>query len=164
MELPKRKHPRLKDYDYSQPGYYYVTIHTASSHIVLSTVGRGLVPTAVDVILTETGLIAERQLMDLQKRYPHVRIERYVIMPTHIHLIVRLMDTAGASPCPTLMQAIGAFKSLTARECNQRDRTPGRKVFQASFYETVLKNEYAYLEACRYIDENPIKWLEVHDG
>ena len=164
MGLPKRKHPRLKHYDYSQPGYYYVTIQVAGSGIVLSTVGRGLDPAAACISLTELGQIAQEQLLGLENRYDMVKIDSYVIMPTHIHAIIHLQEAAGASPCPTLMQIIGAFKSLTTRECNQRDETPGRQVFQTSFYETVLRNDYAYLETRRYIDENPIKWLEVHHG
>ena len=164
MNLPKRKHPRLNDYDYSLPGYYYATIQTANPSICLSTVGRGLAPAAAGVMLTPMGQIIESQLLNLENRYAHVKIERYIIMPTHLHVIIRLLETAGASPRPTLMDILGAFKSLSTRICNQLDGTPGRKLFQTSFYEEVLRNEYAYLEACRYIDENPIKWLELHQG
>lgn len=155
MELQKRKHPRLKEYDYAQPGYYYVTIHIEKNGPILSSIGRGL-----NVILSPIGLIVQEQLLLLEKRYPYVKIDKYVIMPTHIHAIIVLGEnTAGASPRPTLLDIICAFKSLTTRACNRIFNTPGKKLFQTSFYESVLRNEQAYLECWRYIDGNPGKWL-----
>jgi hypothetical protein len=165
MEGKKRKHPRLKEYDYSLPGYYYVTIHGADASVCFSRVGRGLAPADGAVVhLTKLGEIARANLFALEERYPTVRIQRYVFMPTHLHAVIRLVETAGASPRPTLMDVIGAYKSLTTRACNREFGTPGRKIFQTSFYETVLRNEYAYVEACRYIDENPAKWFLSHGG
>lgn len=161
MDYPKRKHPRLKTYDYSLPGYYYVTIHTASERDILSRVGRIAAPAEAVTLLTAVGKVAEQQLLALEKRYPYVKIDKYVIMPTHIHVIIHLTEeTAGASPRPTLSDIICAYKSLTTRACNQVCQTPGRKLFQTSFYETVLRNERAYQECWLYIHGNPSRWLE----
>lgn len=162
MDRPQRKHPRLKKYDYSQGGYYYVTVCTEKNQPILSRVGRGLAPAEpYKVLLTSIGEVTRQQLLELETRYPHVKIDRYVIMPTHIHVIVNLPQAAGASPRPTLTDVVGAWKSLTTRLCNQNDHTPGRKLFQASFYERVIRNETEYLEICRYMEENPSKWLEM---
>ncbi len=65
---------------------------------------------------------------------------------------------AGASPRPTLPYIVGAFKSLTTRGCNKRFDTPGRKLFQESFYEAVLRSDADYQARWKYIDENPLKW------
>lgn len=109
--------------------------------------------------LTPTGKIAREQLHSLQERFPIVRIDKYCIMPTHIHAIIQLAEeAAGASPRPTLMDVVRTFKSLTTRACNRASQTPGEQLFQTSFYEHVIRNEKAYLECWRYIDENPIKW------
>ena len=160
MEFSERKHPRLKGYDYSLPGYYYVTIQTARKDIRLSTVGRGLAPADAVVILTPLGQIVRQQLLALQTRDEFVEIDKYIIMPTHIHAIIRLTEgKAQASTRPTLMDVVCAYKSLTTRAVNQVNNTPGQKLFQTSFYETVLRNERAYQECWRYIDENPQKWL-----
>lgn len=159
-QYPKRKHPRLKNYDYSLPGYYYVTIHMEANTPTLSSVGRGLAPAESTVRLTALGKIAERQLLALEQRYSNVKIDKYVVMPNHIHVIIQLTEqTAGASSLPTLMDVVGAYKSLTTREMNQVYSTPGKKWFQTSFYETVLRNEKAYQECWVYIDGNPGKWL-----
>lgn len=98
--------------------------------------------------------------MALKERYENVVIDKYVIMPTHIHAIIRLTETAaGASPRPTIPEIVGAFKSLTTRECNRRYKTPGCKLFQSSFYETVLRNESMYQACWNYIEGNPAKWM-----
>ena len=126
----------------------------------MSTVGWGLAPTEIQVRLTGTGRIAREQLLRLPERFASVRIDKYVIMPTHIHAIIVIeREAVGASPHPTLMDIVGAYKSLATRECNRVFETPGKKLFQRSFYETVLRNEGAYLECWRYIDENPRKWM-----
>ena len=157
MELKGRKHPRIKNYDYSLPGYYYVTIHNEKGSPPLSTIRQDDAPSTTVTNLTTYGEIARQQLFALEKRYAYVKIDKYVIMPTHIHVIIVL--TPGERPRPTLMDIIRAYKSLTARACNERFATEGRKLFQTSFYESVLRNEQAYRECWRYIEENPAKWL-----
>ena len=127
----------------------------------LSSIGRGLAPAEPVVVLTALGRIVQQQLLALEQRYSCVQIDKYIIMPNHIHAIIRLTgETAGVSPRPALMDVVGAYKSLTTRACNLADRTPGRKLFQTSFYESVLRNETAYQECWRYIDGNPGKWME----
>ena len=160
-DLPKRKHPRLKNYDYGSNGYYFVTINTHENHNLLSKVGRGLAPAEeTEITLTAVGKIAEEQLFDLEKRFSGIKIDKYVIMPNHIHAILILDNsTAGASPRPTLSDIICAYKSLTTRICNKAFNTPGRKIFQVSFYDEILENENHYLEAWQYIENNPLKYI-----
>ena len=159
--FPKRKQHRLSGYDYSKSGYYFVTICTEGRKPVLSTVGRGLAPAANTVTLTGIGKIAEEQLLLLESRYPFVRIDRYVIMPNHIHIVFALLGkTAGASPRPTLFDIVCAYKSCTTRICNKLLQTPGRKIFQTSFYDEIIRNQSAYDEISEYIFENPMKWEE----
>ena len=159
--FPKRKHPRLVYYDYSKSGYYHVTICIEGRKPFLSTVGRGLAPAANTVTLTEIGKIAEEQLLLLESRYPFVKIDRYVIMPNHIHIIFALFGkTAGASPRPTLSDIVCAYKSRTTRICNKLLQTPGRRIFQTSFYDEIIRNQAAYDEISKYIFENPMKWEE----
>ena len=124
------------------------------SHVI---VGRGLAPAAVE--LTTIGKVVEEQLLDLPNRYPTLAIDKYVIMPTHIHIIFAL-NTSTAATNPTLTEVVGVFKSLSTRFCNQRDNVQGRKIWQASFYDEVIRSENMYQNVWRYIDENPDKWVE----
>ena len=155
----ERKHPRLKEYDYRLPGYYYVTIRTADETVCLSGVGWGSAPGTARVTLTKAGRIAQEQLVALEMRYPYVRIDQYVIMPNHIHAIIELKMMQASEKRVDLMAILCAYKSLATRQLNQVLQSPGKKWFQTSFYETVLRNEVAYRECWRYIDENPTKWL-----
>ena len=123
-------------------------------------VGRGLAPaetTIAKIEYTDFGKIAEEQLLLLEERYPHLKIDRYVIMPNHIHVIFVLdYKTAGASPRPTVMDIVCAYKSLTTRECKRIGFS--ERVFQTSFYEHIIRGREDYEETVKYIYENPIRW------
>ena len=165
MAFKYRKHPRLKDYDYSRTGYYYITIHTECNAPALSAVTQKTTPSCTSISLSAAGGIAEQQLFALETRFPYVRIDKYVIMPTHIHMIVRFIGGPDATePRPDLPAVIGAFKSLTTRKANEVFDTPGRKLFQISFYDMVLRSEKGYQDYWRYIDGDPSKWLEAEEG
>ena len=153
--LPKRKHPRLDHYDYSTAGAYFVTICTQNRRCLLSRiVGRGLAP--AEIQYTAYGQIAQEQLLLLEQRFPSMKIDRYVIMPNHIHATLFLTETAGASPRPTIMDIVCAYKSLTTRQCKKV--YPIDKLFQTSFYEHVIRSREDYHEIAEYIANNPKKW------
>ena len=118
MTLPKRKPTRLKNYDYSTYGYYFVTICSANKKCIFSRiVGQGLGP--AENKLSEYGKIATEELTNLEKRYPALKIDKYVVIPNRIHPIIAILNQpAGASPCPTLSDIICAFKSITTHKCH----------------------------------------------
>ena len=169
MEFPKRKRVRLKDYDYSRAGMYFVTICTQNRRCILSQitpprfagaemVGRGLAPAAVR--LTDCGRLVENELIALTERYPSVAIEKYVIMPNHFHGLICLRETAGASPRPTLIQVLGTFKSLTTRHWNAKSGQSGSSLWQSGYHEHVIRDENDFLRHWTYIDSNPARWAE----
>lgn len=164
MDLPKRKHPRLKNYDYSQNGCYHIIICVKNSHICLATVGRGLAPAEAAVHLTKYGEVLQSELKDLESRFECVTIDKYCIMPDHIHILLRIdsEETAGASPRPTVSDCVRIVKSIFTRKCNAMDGTAGRTIFQTSFYDEVIGSLSFCEQVWRYIDENPMKWLITH--
>ncbi len=118
-ELPRRKSTRLKNYDYSATGVYFVTICIQDRKQILSeivrtersviegltksAVGEGLAPPVYWVKLKPCGEIVKEQLQLIEKRFPNVSVKDYIIMPDHIHVILYLRKEAGgASPSPTL--------------------------------------------------------------
>jgi len=126
----------------------------------MTLVGRGLAPAELSE-LTSMGKIVEEQLLDLPNRFPCIVIDKYVIMPNHVHVIFIILPiSAGASPRPTIMDVVCAFKSLSTRLCNKDEGITGRKIWQDSFHEHIIRNEQAYQKICKYIDENPVKWEE----
>ena len=96
-ELPQRKHPRWKSYDYSRNGAYFITICTYGRAKILSdVVGRGLAP--AEIRLSKIGEIVEKELFALEQRYDYVNIGPFVVMPNHIHVIFVFNEgAAGAS-------------------------------------------------------------------
>ena len=159
-QLPSRKSIRLSQYDYSQNGAYFITICTKDRRCVLShVVGRGLAPAVLE--LTDYGKIAEQELLSLEQRYPSVKVDTYVIMPNHIHVLFAIEnETAGASPRPTISDVVCAYKSLTTRRCRCG------KLFQTSFHDHVIRNQADYDDIYRYIENNPLQWEqdELYNG
>ena len=145
----------MDQYDYRTTGAYFITICTQNRRCLLShIVGRGLAP--AEIRYTVYGKIAQTQLLLLEQRYPFLKIGQYVIMPNHIHILLVLGAAAGASPRPTIMDIICAYKSLTTRECKKIQ--PIDKLFQTSFYEHVIRGYEDYNEIAQYIANNPTQW------
>ena len=160
-ELPARRNIRLKKFDYSSEGYYFVTICVKDGHMMLGEiVGNGLARSAY-IELSDYGIIANREMQKISSHYSDVMIDQYVIMPNHIHAIViirggiRRLDgtTERASPFPTLGNIIGGYKAGVSRLC-------GFSLWQKSFYDHIIRSDADYLRIWQYIDDNPAKWTE----
>lgn len=152
MERPERKSVRLKEYDYRAPGYYFVTICTYQRKCILSAVGPA---TGGLCALTDLGRIVETGLGNIPHIYPRIKVDKYCIMPNHMHVILIFEEKDGGPPVagPTLGGIVNKFKGFVAREV-------GYKVWQEDFYEHVLRSKTEYLAISHYIDENPLKWSE----
>lgn len=109
--------------------------------------------------LTKTGSVAKKYIQDLNKKYPTISPEKYIIMPNHIHLILAVSDGRG-NPSPTVEQAVGWFKYMVTKEINSERDTAGQKLFQRSFHDHIIRGESDYREIWNYIDTNALKWRE----
>ena len=156
MDLPKRKQIRLSEDDYSTPGAYFVTICTQDRRCILSeiVVGDGVLDVP-NVRLSPYGEIVAETLREIEKTYSWLSLDRYVIMPNHIHLLLRIGDNGPSrTPAPTnetLPKLISTFKRFTNRKC-------GVQLWQRSFHEHVIRNENDYREIWEYVDTNPARW------
>ena len=176
-DLPKRKDLRIKQYDYSSAGAYFVTICTKDrkrilSNIIKPSVGVGALddplngflnePQIPQIQLTEIGKVTEKYLLS-SENIPGVKIDRYVIMPDHIHVIIFLYpdkytsrkDGSSRAPTPTnemLPHIVSTFK----RFCN---REIGNNIFQRGYMEHIVRDREDYETRAKYIYENhPIRW------
>ena len=157
MDFPSRKTLRLKDWDYGAPGSYFVTVCTRGHSCILSRIAVGAELAPPSVALTAVGVLAEEQHLRLPERFPALSVDRYVIMPNHIHFLMTIQKSPGAASCaPTdsIIRAVQAFKSQTTRLAG------AGPVFQRSFYDHVIRNEEDYREIWEYIDHNPARWAE----
>jgi len=147
--VDKRKQIRLPHYDYSSAGCYFVTVCTADKAPVLcDIVGHALPGVPVELRLSEYGETAEKQLLKMADFYDGIRLDKYVIMPNHIHLLLCYRGTPGTA-CPTVGQFIGTFKRFTKS-------IP----WQKRFYDHVIRDEADYRTKWQYIDNNPARWAE----
>ena len=160
MELPKRKNTRLKCYDYDTPGYMFVTLCTEEKKKLLcDIVGTGL-PDGPRIYDTAYGKVARKQLEQMADFYDGIRLEKYVIMPNHIHLLLRIMKTAdgpSGRPVPTQNTRVSKFIGTFKRFCN---REYGRNIWQYRSHDHVIRNERDYRRIWTYIDGNPARWKE----
>lgn len=156
MELPERKRNRLKNYNYSSCGAYFVTICTDKRRKTLcDIVGDGF------PVPKEAGAIADRYIQEIPVRYPTTHVNRYVIMPNHIHLLLSIEARNGTgNPSPTVGNIVGWYKYQVTKEVNERTGTIGRKVFQRSFHDHVIRGDKDYQRIWNYIAGNPLRWAE----
>lgn len=158
-DLPKRKRTRLKEFDYSTPGAYFVTICTKDRKELLSKITVGQGPRPAENQFSAYGKIAKEQIELLEERFSNIKIDKYVIMPNHIHLLISLFEAAGASPCPTISDIICALKSLVSINC-KKNGFDEAQLFQASFHDHIIRSERDYQKIWEYIDTNVMKWKE----
>ncbi|MCL1794999.1 MAG: transposase [Oscillospiraceae bacterium] len=157
-ELPVRKSIRLKGYDYSKPGYYFVTMCVEGRHEILGTiaVGQGL----CSCRLSDAGNIARTELHGLETRYKNMVIDKYVIMPNHMHAIIKI-EQREQSPRPTtVMDMVCAYKSITTKYYNKTLGMSGKTMWQERFHDHIIRDREDYQRIWRYIDENPARWAE----
>lgn len=152
MELPTRKQIRLPDYDYGQNGAYFITICTKNRQ---RTLWNPLVGTAIGrPNLSDYGRFADTAINNIAKIYPNASVDKYVIMPNHIHLLLILSGDGGRPVAvPTISQIINQMKGYASRQA-------GFSLWQGRYYEHAIRNEADYLDVWQYIDGNPSKWPE----
>ena len=145
MNHPNRKPTRIRNYDYATPNYYFVTICTHEKQCLFGSVEQ----------LNGYGQIAQELLLEIPKHYPHASIDKFVIMPNHIHAIIVLQETPQGSG-QSLPAILAQYKSAVTKKL--ANFLPGRKIWQKSYYDRIIRNEQMYREVWQYIDENPLRW------
>ena len=156
-ELPKRKDIRLKNYDYSSSGGYFLTICTSERRNyfwanVGATIGR-----PQDVALSSYGTIVDEAINNISSIYPAIDIDCYVIMPDHIHLLLFIRTDEYGRPmvAPTMSRVVQQLKGYITKRI-------GCSIWQKLFVDHVIRNREDYEEHVKYIYENPIRWQHDH--
>ena len=165
--LPNRKPNRIKNYDYSQRGSYFVTICTKDRKKLLSEIRVGTPVLGCPqvnnelVYLKEYGQIADRCIKQLNKFYTSLSVDNYVIMPDHVHLLITIHSLNGhpGTGVPTRTSEIGRLVGTFKRFCNKKY---GENIWQDRYYDHVVRNQQDYNEIWEYINYNPRKYLLMH--
>ena len=150
---PARKPNRLPEFDYSQPGSYFVTTVILHRQNILGQIVDG------QMILSESGQIVQKTWNDLPIHYPGICLDGFVVMPNHVHGLITIID----SKYP-LTEIIRAFKSFSARAINQARGGQGQPVWQRSFYDHIIRDEHELQKILDYIETNPARWDEDQEN
>jgi putative transposase len=154
-----RRSIRLRGYDYSQAGAYFVTICARNHESIFGQIMEG------KMVLNEYGQAVAECWCWLEIQYEYVELDECVVMPNHTHGIVILsgMDHSrrgGSRTAPTkpLGRLVGAFKTVSTKRINQMRHTPGAHARQRNYHEHVIRNEDELTHLRWYILDNPVQW------
>lgn len=162
MERPNRKLPRLAGYDYSTPGAYFVTICTFEKKCLFGKVVDGELAGEAQMVYSPVGEIARNCLLETEKHFQDLKVDNWVIMPNHIHILFRIEGSAERIyplPTPDISIVVGTFKAAVTRAVGNAYMHSG-KLWQSSFYDHIIRDETDYRNIWQYISGNLSKWKE----
>ena len=158
---------RLKEWDYSNPWWYYVTINTKDHVEYFGKVEGG------EMVLNELGLVVKRSWKEMPKHFSNVELDYFVIMPNHVHGIIIINETQNVETCHgmslqskknefskpiknSLSVIVNQFKGSVKRWANKNGYT--NFSWQARFYDRIIRNEKELFNIRKYIEQNPQRW------
>lgn len=183
-----RRPTRLKKFDYSSPGAYFVTIVSHNRMNIFGSISNG------EVQLSQVGVIVDNTWREIPSHFPLETPDVYIIMPNHFHGILTLHDpveathdsfvtmpnqihgittpvearlvfdssTLCASPLPAkrhpLGVIVGSFKSTVTKRVHDAGLYVNKKIWQRNYYDHVIRDEDDYYKICEYIEHNPVNW------
>jgi len=170
--LPNRRSIRLKNYDYSQKGSYFITIVTQNRKHLFGKIEDGI------MILSSVGRIVEEEWLNTIQLRPNVSLGEFIIMPDHMHMIITIttqvekkdneewIHSNPKSPSHTIGAIIRGFKGASTKKINlflNSSRTgeslfAPNKIFQRNYYEHIIRNQRDYHRIEKYIIDNPRNW------
>ncbi|MBE2218828.1 MAG: transposase [Ignavibacteria bacterium] len=172
MPFKKYKSLRLKEYNYSQPGVYFVTICTKDRKCLFGEISGD------EMILNEAGIIAQNEIVNIPGHYHNIEIGENIVMPNHIHMVAYIYDLMGVEQTVTpavsesgvgqaatptknirLQDVIGSYKSGVTREIRKINGYENFK-WQRYFHDHVVRTDRALENISDYIRLNPMKWAE----
>ncbi len=165
----QRKHLRIKNYDYSQAGYYFVTICTQDRENLFGhVVGVDSISTRPEIMLNNAGMMVGKIYCNLQNEFKNIVLHEHIIMPDHFHGIIQIQRTWAdieSAPTVNLPAIIQSFKRYTTIQyingVKNRLYPPfNKRIWQRGYYEHIIRNEHELQKIREYIINNPTNWQE----
>ena len=150
--IHNRRSIRLKGYDYTRPGAYFVTICTQNRECLFGKIMNG------EMKLNDAGRMVMKWRHELENKFPDIKINDFICMPNHIHFI--LINAPATAPVYVVVQW---FKTMTTNEYIRGVKQhawppfPG-KLWQRNYYERIIRNKTEFDKIRNYIDKNPFHW------
>ena len=141
MPFYQRKSPRLPKFDYCSNQYYFLTLCTYNKACIFGQIPR----------MNKLAAIVREHIENLENTRKGVLVDKYVIMPNHVHMIISLHNSDISIPYLMALFKTGVTKQI-------RKAYPDKKIWQRSFHDHIIRNEADYQRIWSYIDTNPIRW------
>ena len=182
-EIHRRQSYRLKGWDYSQPGLYFVTICVKDRKCLFGDIVDGR------MVLSNEGKIIEEEWLNTEEVRKNFKLDEWVIMPNHVHgiIVIKSMDDMARACVGTTRRVvcvgttrrvvptehpkrpngpgkgsigamIGQFKSIASKRINKFNNTPGQIIWQPKFHDHIIRNELSLNRIREYIINNPLNW------
>ncbi len=163
-DLHHRRSIRLKGYDYSQEGLYFITLCVQKRQHLFGDISDD------EMVLNDGGKMIAHWYAELENKYPNVYCHEMIIMPNHFHCIIELTCTSTSvyAPMrlpqfPTIGDVMKWFKTMTTNEYIWGVKNNGwmpfdGKLWQRNYWEHIIRNEYSYNNIANYIINNPANW------
>ena len=182
--IHQRRSIRLKGYDYSQAGLYFITICIQDRECFFGNIVNG------EMILNDAGKMADNEWGKIPDRFINVQLHEHIVMPNHFHAIMEIVGATlvvapdGTTVAPgneivcnengqpqgvaptnpkTVGDIVGAFQSIVTveyiRGVKQLDWPPfNGKLWQRNYWEHIIRDEQSYHRISNYIINNPKNW------
>lgn len=158
-----RRSIRLRGFDYSQPGAYFLTICSAERKCTFGSIENGR------VVESGLGKVIRACWIAVPQHFPSTEIDAFVIMPNHLHAILNIKKKPAGSDghsrenfaAPTIASVptiVRTFKAAVARRVRETDTSISGPIWQRDYHERIIRDGKEYAETCRYIGLNPIRW------
>ena len=173
---------RLRGYDYSAPGYYYITICAYNRECIFGEIEQGRMK------LNDSGKIIENTWYDLPNHNNNILLDVFIIMPNHVHGIIRIVGAgskpalkgdrclradlksrAGLEPAPTvknhpLSEIVRQFKTFSTRVINKKSGCINNKIWQRNYFDHIIQNKIELRKIRKYIKNNLATWSDDTDN
>jgi REP element-mobilizing transposase RayT len=149
-----RRSIRLRDYDYSQSGAYFITICTYQKEYLFGEIIN------YEMQLNSLGKIVQFYWQGLKNHYDYLQLDEFVIMPNHLHGILILINTINPTKRKGIPEIIRGFKTFSAKKINQIRQRHNVPVWQRNYYEHIIRNESDFNPIREYILNNPKNWSQ----
>lgn len=159
-----RRSIRLKGYDYSQSGLYFITICVKNNACLFGEIANGV------MMLNDAGKMVEIEWPKLLDRFKNIELHEYVVMPNHFHAILEIVGATlvaaqneDETVKKTVGDMVGAFQSIVTveyiRGVKNNDWQPfDGKLWHRNYWEHIIRNEQSHQTISEYIINNPLKW------
>lgn len=170
-----RKPIRLREFDYSEPGDYFVTICVDDRSCLFGEIEN------FEMVLNEAGKMIGEWWLELKNKFPNTYLDEFIIMPNHIHAILTILceeddsSSVGEPLCglpdsgrprraaPTISEMIDWFKTMTTNQYINGVKTRSwkpfnKRIWQRSFHDHIIRNDDDLEEIRTYIISNPAMW------